>query len=291
MIGAGVDIALVGVLLGLVILEGGRRIPADAMVIRRVPFGTWRLVETASSGRWQIVSWLPPFTISLALPPAHQAGLDATALVSRLDIARGAAAWLVPLGIGTTLMLVLGLPLATALADLSGLIAALTLLLVLSFASATVGTCALRSLGLAPAQYRRRFLTWCWPFTSGLAVEGVFEAACRDAAPLHVLRQLLPAADFRGVIRPRAYDALVEGRVDQPLFDAVSHEEAEAILAEYPPQPDPTALTMCARCGATFMRNGDCPACRVPLRLLASSAMPTTVPVAIGTPSDNQAAC
>ena len=57
------DLGTVALLAFITLLDGVRRIPAGALVLRRVGFGAWRVSDEGSDrDRWMLVSWWPPIS-------------------------------------------------------------------------------------------------------------------------------------------------------------------------------------------------------------------------------------
>ena len=267
----GVDWEVVAVFAALVLLEGLRRVPAGALVLRGLGPSGWRPQgEPEPRARWRIVSWWSPIAPALLVPPVEGApALELGALEARLQVASRAAPWLAVSAGVTLLALVLGLPVATARFGGVGFLAGAAAVLTLAVANAGAGAFALRRLGAAPR--RSRILAWCSPFAAGRVLEGVFEAALAGASPAQAVRALSGEAVFAKWCRPRAYDVVYQGLDDPDLRAAADHSTLKAI-AKAPPQDSAGGASFCPRCAATWrVPVGACPTCTVPVTSLTTT--------------------
>lgn len=262
----GVDWEVVGVFAALVLLEGLRRIPAGALVVRAVGCSGWvPAADAESRGRWRLVSWCSPLVRSVVLPAQGQPGtISSDALALRIEVARRAAPWLAASGLLTMLSLVLGLPLATARLGAVGFLGAAAFVLALALLTAAAGALAIRRMN-GSAGPLGRVLAWCSPFASGRVIEGVFQAAVEGASPAQVVRALSGERVFAAWARARAYDVVHGGRPDPDLLLAADVATLGAIVSAEPPL-EPGGRSYCPRCAATWsLENGPCPGCAVPL--------------------------
>jgi hypothetical protein len=269
----GVDWQVVGLFAALVLVEGLRRVPAGALVVRATWCNGWEPAgEPEPRARWRVVSWWSPLARSLLLPPlGGPATLSAGELAARLDVARRAAPWLAGGGAATLAALILGLPVASARLGALGFFAGASVVLALAFATAAAGALTLRRLGPGGAGRRRQVLGWCSPFASGRVIEGVYEAALAGASQAQALRVLAGELVFAGWARARAYDVVRGGSADTDLSVAADAATLESIVAAVP-RLDAGARSYCPRCAATWsLERGSCPDCAVPL--LPSSAV------------------
>ena len=262
----GVDWEVVAVFAALVLIEGLRRIPAGGLVVRTIGWSEWRPAgQVEARARWGLVSWWPPIAPALVLPPLEgTVAVSAGELARRVQVARRWAPWLAIGGALTTAGLVLGIPVATARLGGFGLIASAVVVLALAGVTAACGWGALRRLGSASATPRRRALKWCSPFSSGRALEGVYEAALAGASPAQAVRALAGEAAFAEWVRTRAYDAVHGGRIDSDLAAAASDATLSAIVASAPPRAG-DGNAYCPRCAAVWIvARESCPDCEVP---------------------------
>jgi hypothetical protein len=190
-------------------------------------------------------------------------------LEARLHIARRLASRLAISAAATLLALIFGLPLATARFGAVGFFAGAAVLFALAVSNACIGAFALGRLGSAPR--RSQILAWCSPFAAGRVLEGVFEAALAGASPAQAVRGLAGETAFATWCRPRAYDVVIQCVNDADLLAAADRATLEAIIAS-PPPDGAGAASFCPRCAATWrLREGECPACAVPLTSLPTA--------------------
>ena len=136
----GIDYGTVGLLAGIALLEGLRRIPAGALVLRRPLAGGWRVAAEPGANRTALVSWWPPFTVNVVAPAASAAADESTrvgdaALVERWGIARRFAPVVGTLGGVVLVSLVIGIPVAISKAGLTGFFGALLLTMLSAIAT------------------------------------------------------------------------------------------------------------------------------------------------------------
>jgi hypothetical protein len=269
----GVNWEVVAVFAALVLLEGLRRAPAGAIVLRGLGPSEWRPQgEPESRPRWRLISWWSPIAPALLLPPLGGAPLGGAPtlqrgeLEARLHTVRRVAPWLAVSGAATLLALILGLPVATARFGAVGFLAGAAVVFALAVTNACAGAFALRRLGSTTR--RARILAWCSPFAAGRVLEGVFEAAVAGASPAQAVRALAGERVFATWCRPRAYDVVFQGAHDPDLCAAADQVTLQAIVAS-PPQDSAGGSSFCPRCAATWRAPaGACQACAVPLTSL-----------------------
>jgi hypothetical protein len=267
----GVDWEVVAVFAALVLLEGLRRVPAGALVLKGSGPGDWRpQAEPEPRPRWRLISWWSPIAPALLLPPLGGAPtLQRGALEARLHLVRRVAPWLAVSAGATLLALILGLPVATARFGAVGFLAGTAIVLALAITNACAGTFALRRLGSATR--RGQILAWCSPFAAGRVLEVVFETALAGASPAQAVRELAGERVFATWCRRRAYDVVLQGVHDPDLRAAADQATLEAIVAS-PPHDVAGGASFCPRCAATWrISNGACPTCTVPLTSLPTS--------------------
>jgi hypothetical protein len=266
----GVNWEVVAVFAALVLLEGLRRVPAGALVLKGSGPAGWRPQgEPEPRPRWRVISWWSPIAPALLLPPLGGAPtLQRGELEARLRLVRRLAPWLAISGAATLLALVLGLPVATARFGAVGFLASAAVVFALAVTNACAGAFALRRSGSATR--RPQILAWCSPFAAGRVLEGVFEAAIAGASPAQAVRVLAGETVFATWCRPRAYDVVFQGAHDPDLRAAADQATLEAIVAS-PPQDSAGGASFCPRCAATWrVPAGACQACAVPLTSLTT---------------------
>jgi hypothetical protein len=262
---------VVAVFAGLVLLEGLRRVPAGALVLKGSGPAGWRpRREPEPRPRWRLISWWSPIAPALLLPPLGGApAVQPGELETRVHLVRRAAPWLTVPAAATLLALILGLPLATARFGAVGFLAGAAVVFALAVTNACAGAFVLRRLGMATR--RAQILPWCSPFAAGRVLEGVFEAALAGASPAQAVRALAGERVFTSWYRPRAYDVVFQGAYDPDLRSAADQATLEAIVAS-PPQDSAGGATFCPRCAATWrVHIGTCQTCAVPLTSLSTS--------------------
>jgi hypothetical protein len=267
----GVKWEVVAVFAALVLLEGLRRVPAGALVLRGFGPAGWRpQSEPEPRARWRMVSWWSPIAPALLVPPVEGLPtLEPGALEARLTVASRAAPWLAVSAGVTLLALIFGLPVATARFGAVGFLAGAAVVFALAIANACAGAFTLWRLGAAPR--RGRVLAWCSPFAAGRVLEGVFEAALVGASPAQAVRALSGEDVFASWCRARAYDVVYQGLNDPDLRAAADHATLQTIAIS-PPQDGAGGASFCPRCAATWrVPIGACPTCTVPLISLPTS--------------------
>ena len=214
-----VDRSTVAVLAVILWLDGWRKAPDDAVVVRRTLLGRWRVHDVAARvGGHAFVAWWPPFVMPFVVG-ASTAGLGARwsfdVAVARAErrlrrlrwdtfIARVLSALLV-------LWIVLGIPMLTAMSGGVGLVRGIWTALLLATSVAIITTIALRRIGIPWQQAARQTAVLVSPFSTSRAPELLVAAALADAAPIVALRALLGDEAFRAWVRPWAFDALYSG--------------------------------------------------------------------------------
>jgi hypothetical protein len=278
----GVDWEVVALFAALVLLEGLRRVPAGALIVRGRGPGDWRPAATAEpSARWRLVSCWSPIAPGLVLPPLEGAPpMPSDVLAARVAVVRRATPWLAWSGALALAALVLGLPLASARLGAFGFFAGVGVVLGLALVTASVGALTLRRLGQGMAYRRGQILGWCSPFASGRVLEEVYQTALAGASPAQAVRALSGDLVFAAWARSRAYDFVRGGSPDPDLAAAADTATLAAIVAS-PPPTDWGGRSYCPRCAAAWiMVAGPCPSCGVPVvsvRADGSSEVPPGV--------------
>jgi hypothetical protein len=257
------DWATVGILALLVVMDGWRRVPAGALVLRKPSWAPWRVLPSPrNQKRPRLLSWPAPFGLTILLrnqPDAAPAAVAPRELVGRAALPRA-------LGGLTTLLLVPGVPLATRWLDAAGFFAAAGL--VVLFSLGTAAAAVLLARGAAPE--RDRSVGWALPvaspFGAARAAEVFLERVLAGRTPLAVARELMDERDFAAWIRPVAFDHLKHADGSVPGLESVVDREVLIALIETRPEQRDGARAFCPRCGEAFTDpGGDCPACSVAL--------------------------
>jgi hypothetical protein len=262
---------VVALFAALVLLEGLRRVPAGALVMRGTgPFGWKPPGDPEPRTRWRLVSWWSPIAPALVLPRVDAAATIPTDdIQARLAVARRATPLLTACAAFTLAALIIGLPVASARYGAVGFFVGVAALFALALTNAGAGALALRRL--VPPPPRTRVLAWCSPFAAGRVLEGVYEAALAGASQAQAVRALAGDEIFAKWSRARAYDALYGATHDPDLRAAADEATLRAIVAA-PPADGADGVSFCRRCAATWVvREGACPACAVPLTTLVAT--------------------
>ncbi|MGH7586146.1 MAG: hypothetical protein ACREMH_07855 [Gemmatimonadales bacterium] len=261
----GIDYGTAGLLAGIALLEGLRRVPAGALVLRRPMWDGWRVAdEPATESRTTMVSWWAPFTVSVLVPPVKDGAPhpDPGELASRWTTARRFTPALAVLGGLTLASLVLGIPFAIAKAGVSGFLAGLIVTAAASVATGAVCGAALRALGASRGTAWRRGLACLSPFAAPRAIEVVHEAALASATPLAATRVALSPVQFRAWIRPAVWDHLAGDPALAELGRLIPPSEMAALVADPGSGAEDGGSTFCPRCGSAWrLSDGSCPAC------------------------------
>jgi len=270
------DWGVVLVLAAITWLEGVRRVPADALVLRQVLGGAWTVLAPDDRGRaWRLVAWWTPLTLALVVPPggildAEPTGTrGAEVLATRLARVGRTTIALRALGAGVLLGIVFGLPAAVARFGAWGLAAGLAGVLVLALVTAAVAARGARLLGYGWRRALRVGASLLWPFSSPRAAEVLLEHSVAGAPPLLVARQLLGDAGFAEWVRPQAYDALAGHGLPNDaatLLLTLLGRPALAAIVHAPPASCASGEAFCARCARTYRAGARvCAECRVEL--------------------------
>jgi hypothetical protein len=270
------DWSTAAVLAGVTLLEGIRRVPADAVILVRLGWDPWGIARTTTVSRPELASWAAPFVLHLLVPPTS-VGEPPRELRRRwrrvrqwLPLLRGLAAceWL---------LVVLGIPLATERWGPLGLLLAVALAFEGALLLLILSACALAKSDVPPDAIARAVRGLLSPFAAPRAPEVVIETALGGVPSAAVLRLLLPAGAFAAWVRPRAYD-LAQGLADEALAASVPQRALAAALAVPPVGAAEGAY--CPRCGQTYRDElTTCDACAgvglvlVPRRPVAARAV------------------
>jgi hypothetical protein len=205
------------ILFAISAFEGVRRVQPDDVILRRGPFGGWRVVSPVRLGRsWHLVSVLAPFFLTIVAQSDSDSA--ATGVDEDASDMRSFAGSIEPilalrvLGALDIVLVVIGIPWAVSSRGSIGLLAVLGCALALSAAI------ALRSATLSIRQGKsgigfRKALSFLSPFASPLAAEAALSARARNNPQIAVISDLLGEAEFRAFIRPSVYDVELRGSV------------------------------------------------------------------------------
>ena len=244
--------------------DGLRLLPAGAIVVSRLAFGTWAIVwaqdtRQARGVTLRLITWCSPLLLSAVLSDAGHATLSLerrrARLRARVRRTRSSVAALRVGGLLTLAALIAGIPWLTARFGGWGLLAGVSLVLCLCIVQTVVAILAFRRAGVALAQATMGSAKFLWPFSAPRAAEEVMARALAGVPPLVVLHELLPADAFRRFARPLLFDAMVRGEHDGRVAElrAVLGEPEVARIVNGPPHlRDGDAY--CPRCGASFYR-------------------------------------
>ena len=246
------------VLAAIVVLEGVRRVPEGAYILRKSPGAGWSVVEgPMEHRRWRLASSLAPVAMHVVVaPPAGELGTRDPAGREEIERLVRSLRWRIIalrlLGAGVLVGVVLAVPTITARFGGRGLLASLGGVFALSLVTAAVSAMAVRhALGETRRSTARATLGILSPFVAPRAAEIVLERALSHAAPIVAARALLPGDRFAAWVRPRAYDQL------EP---ALTREECRAIIDAPPAGRD--GEPYCPRCGGLYRPDVvRCPSC------------------------------
>lgn len=264
------DWSAFGFLALLTLLDGLRRVPAGALVLRKIMGGAWTVVHIRAG--YGLVSWWPPLSTSLVLvgPAGERDGgaIASSKVEDHLKAVRRKVTALSILGGVSLLALLVGIPVAMRWFGGMGFLLSLLVVVLLSSLIAILSFFFSRSLGFSTRQRLLFALPRLNPFAAPAAGEALLERTLTGANPYAVARALMKEADFVAWIRPLAYDI------------TAGSSSAGATLAEvFPPKHlekmiDTRPATVgaespwCPRCGSEFGASSTvCPACEVMLKV------------------------
>jgi hypothetical protein len=239
---------------GILLLEGIRRVPPGALVLRRVGVAGFRTVAVPSGIR--LVSLFPPLTTSVVVTPADPAGgptddaARARQLTARLAATRLMLGSLQVLGGVITAGLLAGIPIAMVRGGLVGTLLVIVVLLLLSVLAMVLLSIGLEAVGLSRRAAWGKAIGLISPFAAPRAAEILLEAAVAGAPPRRVAQLLLPPDEFVRWIRPQLFDARAQGAPLPELADLVPEPEWAERLAARPAGAE--AGPYCPRCGADY---------------------------------------
>ena len=255
---------------GLLLLEGVRRVPPGALVLRATGAGAFEPARVAPGLR--LVSVLAPVNLTVLVVPAPPAASaeDAARQAARVQAARLALGALRGLGALVLLGLLPGIPVAMLTTGLLGTLGMVGLVVLLSLLTTVVLAWGLTALGLPARRAWGRAFGSLSPFAAPRAAEVLLEVALAGVAPRRAAQLLASPASFTRWLRPQLYDALQSASPDPELAALVPPGDWLRHTCALPPG---TGLgePYCPRCAATY-RPGHtrCADCNVALTLATS---------------------
>lgn len=269
------------VLAAIVVLEGVRRVPPGAIILRRVPGSGWSVADgQPPTRRWGLASWGAPAAMHVVVEPDTGEPARGLEEVSELlGHLRWRLATLRVLGGIALLGIVMGVPTVAARFGGRGLLASLVAVFGLSIVITVVSGMTVRHVvGASRGATVRAVRGILSPFAAPRAAEIVLERAMAGVAPLVAARVLVGGERFARWVRPGAYDLVAaSGRRDDggeagdtmgvEIERALSRDECRAIV-ETPPAGRVETEPYCPRCGDLYRDEVvSCTSCDgVPLR-------------------------
>jgi hypothetical protein len=256
------------VMYALCVADGLVRAEPGTLVARRSLLGRWRITEPfLLAGRWHLLSFSLAFSECVVLKPAggQESAGHIDAGKQRGWSAEAAILFARLVGAISLLLLVIGIPWATAAHGVIGLVLALCVVVNVTMLAcmilASIEAFVRESYGVPSGTPRIRLHS---PFAVPLMAATV-RARALDGVPAHRTVRFLLARDWRAWTRAAVFD-LAHGleagapRISQELAAALGAEERAGVLA--PPADLRPTESYCPRCGAVFARTGDCSDCR-----------------------------
>jgi hypothetical protein len=259
------DWSAFGFLALLTLLDGLRRVPAGALVLRKVIGGKWAVVDLREG--YALVSWWPPLSTTVVLNGTAGRRDGGTALEHDLNAHRGKVRGLAILGGVSLVALVFGVPATMRWFGGMGFLLSLLVVLLLSWFIAGLSFFFTRSLGLSTRQRILFALPRLNPFAAPAAGEALLERTLAGANPFAVARALMAEEDFLAWVRPAAYD-LTSGETPGTglLTEVITRSDLEKMLSARPARVAANS-PWCPRCGSEYgATSTDCPACEIALK-------------------------
>lgn len=200
---------LVAILFTIAAFEGVGQLGPDELILRCNPLGVWRVATPVQLWRdWHIVSFLPPFFLTIVVPPAVGVSSlpDGERDLAEFGQTSGTILSLRLLGALDLLLLILGIPWAVSRFGAAGFMASLACTLAISVSTAIMVAVLLTRDGLTTRVAIRKAISLASPFSAPLAAEIVLSARIRRYPRLSAISQLVSETQFRAWIRPWAYD-------------------------------------------------------------------------------------
>ena len=260
------DWSALGFLALVTLLDGLRRVPAGAFVLRKIAGGKWAVVPLREG--YALVSWWPPLSTTVVLAPVNwPAGgrADGRAVHPIRELRR--LLTLQVLGVLSLVSLVIVVPVAMRWLGGIGFLLSLLVVLLLSWLIAGLSFYYSQSLGLSTRQRLLFALPRLNPFAAPAAGEALLERALVGANAFAVARALMAEDDFLAWIRPTAYDLIAgEASGGESLTQVIERSDLQKMVAARPARVAAQS-PWCPRCGAEFGTSATvCPACEIPLR-------------------------
>ena len=259
------DWSTAGILALIVLADGLRRAPPDAVLVRKFGTGPWAVVPGGPrQPRLTLVSWGAPF-VSTLLVRKGGAGIPDNPWLERYERLRRRLPAVRLLAGAGLLLVVIGIPIGAAAAGSTGFLAAVIAVLAVTLTTAVLSLAWARPLaGQSPAVgWAAHLLS---PFTTPRAAELLLERCGEGQSQLALLRVLLPADSFEAWVRPRAFDRIGSGAGPDTELDLVLDRDALRALLARPPAAAGEGDPYCPRCGGVYAESSDrCADCDVAL--------------------------
>jgi hypothetical protein len=276
--GTAVDTSTMLVLAAIALAEGLARVPAGAVVLRRMLNGAWQIEEPAGPGdRLRLVHWWSPWTEAVVVPPTPSGGARLTRadLVSRM--ARVATVRRVAriIGAATLILLVVGVPASFGLAGAVGGLSALAGVLTGQLALGVLSWWGLKLLGTDRRQRLGSLPAHLNPFGAPALASRLLAAATAGATATTVAQILLAPESWARWFRPQAYDAGVAFTLDRDLAGELE-SAAEAVVQVLSQRPSMANDALwCPRCASTYLAGSrKCADCDIPLLTATQTVAP-----------------
>jgi hypothetical protein len=268
------DWSAFGFLALLTLLDGLRRVPAGALVLRKILGGNWEVVELREG--YRMVSWWPPLSTSILIrgdggtaEPRNGGSEIAEQLEQRVAMVRRPVWLLTALGAMSLVSLVVVVPVSMRWWGGMGFLSSLLLVLVVSWLATGLSFYFGKRLGLTTRQRILFALPRMNPFAAPAAGEALLERALGGAEPLAVAKLLMEEREFVRWIRPQVYDAAqgIEVEREEEFVQVVGRKQMKVILSTRP-LGVAAHSPWCPRCGSEFgSASTVCPACEIPLKI------------------------
>jgi hypothetical protein len=263
------DWSAFGFLALLTLLDGLRRVPAGAFVLRKVMGGRWMVTEQREG--YALVSWWPPLSTSLVVggtAGGRDGGtIPASQVEYQLKAVRGKVRTLAILGGLSLFALLVGVPVSMRWLGGMGFLLSLLVVLLLSFLIAVLSFLFTQGEGASTRQRLLFALPRLNPFAAPAAGEALLERTLSGANPFASARGLMTEKDFLAWVRPAAYD-LATGADNGAvlLSQVIPGSDLQKMLAERPARVG-AENPWCPRCGAEFgASTTTCSGCEIPLK-------------------------
>jgi hypothetical protein len=276
--GTAVDTSTMLVLAAIALAEGLVRVPAGAVVLRRILNGAWQIEERAGPGdRLRLVHWWSPWTEALVVSPGSVGGVPLTraGLISRMAAIATVRRAARIVGAATLILLVVGVPASFGLAGAIGGLWALAGVVSGQITLAILSWWGLKLLGVSRRERWRSLPANLNPFAAPAAASRLLALATAGASAITVAQTLLPSESWAKWFRPLAYDAGVAFTLDRDLAGELeSAEEAVAqVLSQRPAMAND--VLWCPRCASTYQAGArKCADCDITLLTASQTVAP-----------------